>query len=52
MICGVLGGTLKEVGEGARTGDGGSGNGGGGNEGVDVVMVSEISVRSPGLDTS
>ena len=52
MIClgtGVVDGTLIGAGVGARTGGSGSGNGGGGNEGVDVEMVSEISVRSPGL---
>lgn len=40
---------LTGAGVGARTGGGGSGNGGGGNEGMDIEMVSEISVRSPGL---
>jgi len=52
VICfgtGAVDGTLMGAGVGARTGGSGSGNGGGGNEGVDVEMVSEISVRSPGL---
>jgi len=53
MVClgtGVLDGTLTGAGVCARTGGAvGSSNGGGGNEGVDVEMVSEISVRSPGL---
>lgn len=32
-----------------RTGGGRMGNGGGGNEGMDIEMVPEIGVRSPGL---
>ena len=52
MIClatGVPDGMLTGAGEGARTGGSGCDNGGSGNEGVDVEIVSKISVRSPGL---